>query len=44
LIEQAGGKSSMSAKMEVLDVAPEGLHQRIPVYLGSTSAVTKLLG
>ncbi|MCK5308828.1 MAG: fructose-1,6-bisphosphatase, partial [Zetaproteobacteria bacterium] len=44
LIENAGGKASCSAELAVLDVEPTGLHQRVPVYLGSTSAVEKLLG
>ena len=43
LVEQAGGKSH-TGQIPVLDVEPEGLHQRVPVYLGSTSAVDSLLG
>lgn len=42
LIEQAGGKA-MSAGKPVLEVEPEGLHQRVPVFLGSESAVDALL-
>ena len=42
LMEQAGGKA-MSAEQPVLDVQPEALHQRVPVYLGSASAVDTLL-
>ncbi|MDQ6951617.1 MAG: class 1 fructose-bisphosphatase [Mariprofundales bacterium] len=44
LIAQAGGKSMTSADTSVLDVQPEALHQRVPVYLGSSSAVDSLLG
>jgi len=44
LIENAGGKASCSAELAVLDVEPTGLHQRVPVYLGSTSTVDSLLG
>lgn len=43
LVEQAGGKA-MSRKQSVLDIQPEGLHQRVPVYLGSTAAVEYLVG
>jgi len=42
LVEQAGGKA-MSKEIPVLDVQPEGLHQRVPVYLGSEAAVNSLL-
>jgi len=42
LVEQAGGKA-MSKDIPVLDVQPEGLHQRVPVYLGAESAVNCLL-
>jgi len=44
LVVQAGGKSMTSATQSVLDVEPEALHQRVPVFLGSTSAVDALLG
>jgi len=43
LIQQAGGKA-MSRDVPVLDIQPEALHQRVPVYLGSVSAVESLLG
>ena len=42
LVEQAGGKA-MSRGCSVLDIEPEGLHQRVPVYLGSSSAVDMLV-
>ncbi|RMG92962.1 MAG: fructose-1,6-bisphosphatase [Zetaproteobacteria bacterium] len=42
LVEQAGGKA-MSRGGSVLDIEPEGLHQRVPVYLGSPSAVDMLV-
>lgn len=44
LIENAGGKANTSANLAVLDVQPTGLHQRVPVFLGSDSAVSTLLG
>ncbi len=44
LMEKAGGKAYMSAGVAVLDVEPNDLHQRVPVYLGSASATDSLLG
>jgi len=38
LMEQAGGQAHTGFK-QVLDVEPEALHQRIPVFLGAESAV-----
>ncbi|MDQ6975065.1 MAG: class 1 fructose-bisphosphatase [Mariprofundaceae bacterium] len=42
LMEQAGGKS-LSKDQHVLDVQPESLHQRVPVYFGSKEAINALL-
>ena len=41
LIEQAGGLSSTGRK-HLLDVQPEGLHQRVPVILGSRNEVARI--
>jgi len=41
LMEQAGGKAH-TGDIPVMDVVPEALHQRVPVYLGSTAAVEGL--
>jgi fructose-1,6-bisphosphatase I len=43
VMEQAGGKA-MSSGIAVLDIEPEALHQRVPVYLGSETNVDALLG
>ncbi|TLS73717.1 fructose-1,6-bisphosphatase [Mariprofundus erugo] len=43
VMEQAGGKS-MSKGINVLDIEPEELHQRVPVYLGAAANVDSLLG
>lgn len=43
VMEQAGGKS-MSKDIAVLDIEPEALHQRVPVYLGAEANVDSLLG
>ena len=43
LMEQAGG-AAHTGDLPVLDVEPETLHQRVPVYLGSRAAVGGLTG
>ncbi len=43
LVEQAGG-AAMSRGGSVLDIEPQGLHQRVPVYLGAADAVNMLAG
>ncbi|MCL4121476.1 UNVERIFIED_CONTAM: hypothetical protein GTU68_060693 [Idotea baltica] len=42
LVEQAGGKATDS-KNRILDLQPTELHERTPVYLGSTGMVNKVL-
>jgi fructose-1,6-bisphosphatase I len=42
IMEQAGGKA-MSKDIAVLDIEPEALHQRVPVYFGAQAAVDMLL-
>jgi fructose-1,6-bisphosphatase len=41
LIEQAGGAAS-TGRGRLLDVQPEGLHQRVPVILGSREEVERI--
>ncbi|KAG0557780.1 hypothetical protein M758_11G152700 [Ceratodon purpureus] len=41
LAEQAGGKGS-DGKNRILDIEPEQVHQRVPLYIGSTEEVEKL--
>ncbi|MCO5561663.1 hypothetical protein L7F22_015284 [Adiantum nelumboides] len=41
LAEQAGGKGSDGHK-RILDIHPEQVHQRVPLYIGSTEEVEKL--
>ena len=41
LVEQAGGASS-TGRMDILDVEPNDLHQRIPVILGSKAEVERV--
>jgi len=43
LVEQAGGMAH-TGEQPVLEVNPEALHQRVPVYLGSSDAVGRLVG
>jgi fructose-1,6-bisphosphatase I len=38
LVEQAGGAAS-TGRQRMLDVQPTGLHQRVPVFLGSMHEV-----
>jgi fructose-1,6-bisphosphatase I / sedoheptulose-1,7-bisphosphatase len=41
LVEQAGGLAS-TGRQRVLDLQPEGLHQRVPVILGSKNEVLRI--
>jgi len=41
LVEQAGGAAS-TGRRRILEVAPEGLHQRVPVILGSKQEVERI--
>ncbi|GLJ21488.1 hypothetical protein SUGI_0396790 [Cryptomeria japonica] len=41
IVEQAGGKGSDGHK-RVLDIQPQEVHQRVPLYIGSTEEVEKL--
>ncbi len=43
LIEQAGGVAS-TGSMRILDIIPNDIHQRCPVYAGSPMAMETLLG
>lgn len=42
LIEQAGGKAT-TGRQPILDVVPESIHQRSPIFLGSPSDVDEVL-
>ena len=44
LVEQAGGKSIAAGAGRMLDVTPTGLHQRVPVILGSRNEVEVIEG
>jgi len=41
LVEQAGGRAS-TGSARLLEVAPEGLHQRVPLILGSRTEVERI--
>ncbi|HYG32912.1 MAG TPA: class 1 fructose-bisphosphatase [Methylophilaceae bacterium] len=43
IVEQAGGMAS-TGRHRILDIAPEALHQRIPVVMGSNNEVETLTG
>ncbi|KAK4771320.1 hypothetical protein SAY87_031852 [Trapa incisa] len=41
LVEQAGGKAT-DGKKRILDIKPEQVHQRTPIFIGSSDEVDKL--
>ncbi|MCC5795304.1 MAG: class 1 fructose-bisphosphatase [Chromatiales bacterium] len=43
LVEQAGGKALAAPGQRILDVRPEGIHQRVPVVLGSPAEVDHVM-
>ena len=43
LVEQAGGAAT-TGRQRILDIAPEKLHQRVPVILGSRNEVERVTG
>jgi len=42
IVEQAGGLAS-TGYMDILDISPEQIHQRVPVILGSRNEVQKVI-
>lgn len=42
VVEQAGGLSS-TGRERIMEIAPEGLHQRVPVILGSKTEVERIV-
>ena len=43
LVEQAGGKAH-SGKQRIMEIQPETLHQRVPVFIGSSDMVDQVIG
>jgi fructose-1,6-bisphosphatase I len=43
IVEQAGGMSS-TGRQRIMEVQPTGLHQRVPVILGSKNEVERVVG
>jgi fructose-1,6-bisphosphatase I len=41
IVEAAGGKSTTGSE-RILDIVPEGIHQRVPVILGSAEEVARV--
>jgi fructose-1,6-bisphosphatase I len=41
IAEQAGGRAS-NGEMSILDIKPTDLHERTPIYIGSTDMVDKV--
>ncbi|QCU90512.1 class 1 fructose-bisphosphatase [Thiomicrorhabdus sediminis] len=42
IVEQAGGASS-TGRIDIMDVEPKGIHDRVPVVLGSKNEVAKVV-
>ncbi|MHB1660030.1 MAG: class 1 fructose-bisphosphatase, partial [Acidithiobacillus sp.] len=42
LVEQAGGAAS-TGTTRILDIAPQGLHERVPVILGAKNEVERVV-
>lgn len=42
IVENAGGKAS-NGEIDILDVVPDKIHQRTPIFLGSSEDVEDLL-
>ena len=43
IVEQAGGMSS-TGRERIMEIKPDGLHQRVPVILGSRNEVERVVG
>jgi fructose-1,6-bisphosphatase I/sedoheptulose-1,7-bisphosphatase/fructose-1,6-bisphosphatase I len=43
VVEQAGGKAS-TGRGRILEVQPDQIHQRVPVILGSSEEVDRIVG
>jgi fructose-1,6-bisphosphatase I len=43
IVEQAGGLSS-TGRERIMELQPTGLHQRVPVILGSKNEVERIVG
>jgi fructose-1,6-bisphosphatase I len=41
IIEQAGGRAIDGSK-RIMEIQPNDLHQRVPIYIGSKDAVDKV--
>lgn len=42
IVTQAGGKAS-TGKVDILDIQPQSIHERAPIYLGSKLDVDEAL-
>lgn len=42
IIEQAGGKAT-SGTMDILDIVPQSIHQRTPIFLGSKEDIEDIV-
>lgn len=42
IVEQAGGKAT-NGSIRIMEMQPESLHQRTPIYIGSAEMVDELM-
>jgi fructose-1,6-bisphosphatase I len=42
IVEQAGGVAT-NGNIRILDIKPENIHQRTPLYIGSSNLVNKAM-
>ena len=42
LIEQAGGRAISGPGQRIMDIVPTELHQRVPLFVGSTEMVDEV--
>ena len=43
LMEQAGGKALAKKDLPILDIEPHHIHQRSPIFLGSSEDVDEVI-
>lgn len=43
IVEKAGGKAMASPSLSILDIKPSSIHQRTPIFIGSTDDVDEVM-
>ena len=44
IVEQAGGAATTGRFARIMEVPPEGIHQRVPLIFGSKAEVERIVG